>query len=76
MRKIVFFCNSDDCKKEIGNKKHITLMLGGGPGTGIAIPPAKDGGSWHTVALPAHWIHFCGAPCLAHYFKILMENAK
>ena len=76
MRKIVFKCDADNCHKEIGPKKHITLMLSRGPGSGIALPPAKGGGSWHTKSLPSNWLHFCGAPCLAYYFRKLMEAAK
>ena len=71
-RQVVFKCEADG--KEIGRKKHITLMLNGGPGTGIAIPTEPNG--WKTKPLGANFIHFHDEKCIAKYFAKHLANAK
>lgn len=68
----VYKCNTDG--KEIGRKKHITLMLNRGTGTGIAVPH-KNGG-WGTYPVPDNFVHFHGTACMARYFADLMEKAS
>lgn len=69
--KTIYEC--DQCKKEIGKKNHITLMLSAGSGTGIA--KYSLGLGWTTVHLGANFIHFCNAKCIGTYFDIRLKGA-
>ena len=78
MRQTVYKC--DECKKEIGEKRHISLQYG--QYSGIAIPShpipytspnvvrwSVEGGIKGTFA------HFCNAQCLQRFFSVLMKKA-
>lgn len=73
-RQIVYKCDADG--KEIGRNAHITLMLNGGTGTGIAIPNGTDQGSWRTKSLGTNFLHFHNGQCIGRYFAAKMKNAK
>lgn len=72
-RTIVYKC--DQCKKEIGAKAHITLLLNSnGPGTGIAVPPA-NGNMWRTARLPLNFMQFHDGKCIGAYFDSAIKKA-
>jgi len=73
MRLQVYKC--DQCKKEMGNKKHISLVCG--QYSGIAMPPKTDKDYWKVVnSLQAQFLHFCGVKCIAGFFRDLIKTAK
>ena len=66
----------DHCKKEIGAKPHITLVLNTGhPGTGIAVPPSDSHALWTTKKLGVSFVHFHDGKCIAGYFDALIKSA-
>lgn len=62
----------DQCRKEIGDKIHITLMLSRGPGTGIAVPKPH----WHTEQLNGNFLHFHSGKCIGEYFDALIKKQQ
>lgn len=90
MRQTVYKC--DQCTKEIGEKKHISIQFA--EYSGIAVPPSgyrpvknfekKDEsflvqgyGSWTIQnSLRGRFMHFCNAVCLQRFFSSLMAKAK
>lgn len=73
MQQVVYKC--DDCKVEIGPKKHISLRFGNN--SGIATPPGGKHSYWHTEpTLNGKFLHFCSPKCLAHYFLVLINPPK
>lgn len=81
MQKSAFYC--DQCKKVIGDKVHITMVLNGGPCSGIAIPPTHipkgpltldvASGQWR-VRKVSGFMHFCSSEHLAAYFQKLIDE--
>lgn len=79
MQQVVYKC--DQCKKEVGENKHISLRFSNE--SGIATPPdvlpQPDGAmrnrSWRVEAgLQGKFTHFCNAQCLQRYFSALMKS--
>lgn len=76
MQKTVYYC--DQCKKIIGEKKHISLQLQG-RFSGIAIPPdplTKELGlNWSVKESQRKFMHFCKGECIGKYFdKLIAEK--
>lgn len=68
----VFKCNH--CKKEIGEKIHISLMIGSnGISSGIAVPP-HDNVQWRVRGLPENFLHFHDEKCLGNFFGDLIKT--
>lgn len=82
MQRTIYQC--DNCEKEIGRKKHISLILSNGGGyrgnnaCGIAIPPPgeKGGGAWKVSGFQNNFIHFCNGKCIGAFFSKLMKSSK
>lgn len=66
MQKTIYMC--DQCKKEIGTKKHISLVLTH-QYSGIAVPPNKKKDKWTVETLLPNFVHFCGPGCIALFFN-------
>ena len=72
MRKTVYYC--DQCKKIMGDKKHISLEVNKRL-SGIAMPPAEGFNSqWVVKELTRNFLHFCKGECLGKYFDKLMAE--
>lgn len=72
MQLTIYKCNQ--CNKEIGLSKHISLRLS--QNSGIAIPP-KTNEYWKTVpSLNGSFLHFCDPECLKKYFANLFTPKK
>ena len=72
MQKTIYIC--DQCQKEIGDKKHISVAFGG-PVSGIAVPPNKGQQSWGVHhKLNNSFRHFCNGSCIGHFFSDLMKK--
>lgn len=71
MRETIYKC--DQCKKVIGNKKHISLQCG--QYSGIANPP--DPIIWEMdPSLNNDFLHFCSGQCIGKYFGNLLNPKK
>lgn len=67
----------DHCKRDIGAKPHITLVLAvNHPGTGIAVPPKDTHGLWKTNRLNDSFLQFHDGKCIAAYFDALLKKAS
>lgn len=68
----VYKCNQ--CKKEIGQKTHITLVFANHMNaSGIAVPP-KGNNSWEVhQTLSGHFVHFHNGKCIGLYFDSLIK---
>lgn len=64
----------DHCKKEIGAKPHISLMVSLGAGSGIAVPPGDSHSLWHTERLHASFLHFHNGKCVGEFFDNLIKK--
>lgn len=72
-RDIVYKC--DHCKRAIGAKPHITLVLNiGHTGTGIAVPPKDTHGLWKTNRLNDSFLQFHDGKCIGAYFDALIKK--
>ena len=72
MQKTVYYC--DQCKKIIGEKKHISLQCQG-RFSGIAVPPdTKVTTNWFVEELTRKFVHFCKGECIGKYFDKLIEG--
>jgi ribosomal protein L24E len=70
MQKTTYIC--DQCKKEIGDKKHISLTTLGSF-SGVAIPPKGKIKNWIVMNDPKHrFLHFCSGKCAGEFFSNLM----
>lgn len=82
MQKTVYTCDCP-CKRVIGEKPHISLVLQTNhAGCGIAIPPLKRGDThtgmythWSVRRFPQNFVHFINEEHLARYFKRQLEDA-
>lgn len=74
MRTITYKC--DECKKEIGNKTHISLSFG--DYSGIAIPPCPEGvANWCVVGnLRNQFMHFCKTECMKKMFDSMVSKVE
>lgn len=73
-QKTIYVC--DNCQKEIGPKKHISLAIATHHGaSGVALPPGKNQG-WVVKSLPKNFVHFCTARCISQWFGGLLIAAK
>ena len=80
MRQTVYKC--DQCEKEIGNKKHVSLACG--QYSGVAVPPKEvigiasvNMGSWQVKSsLQGKFMHFCNGQCIARFFSDLIKSTK
>lgn len=76
MQQTVYKC--DECKKEIGESKHVSLSFG--PHSGIAVPPKRVREVANTVErtwriphdMKGMFLHFCSTEDLKKYFDNLM----
>lgn len=67
MQKTIYKC--DECKKEIGEKPHISLVMNNSV-NGIALPPNHPKGQSHWYVQRIHgFLHFCSAEHLAKWFE-------
>ena len=74
-RHTIYKC--DQCKREIGAKPHITLVLNlSHSGTGIAVPPTHTNGLWKTNRLNDSFLQFHDGKCIAAYFDGLLKKAS
>jgi hypothetical protein len=72
MRVTIYKCN--ECKKEIGNKIHLSLHFA--TGSGVAVPPGAGIHMWRVESyMQGQFLHFCGINCLSKYFGNLMANS-
>ena len=76
MQKTVYYC--DECKKNVGDKYHISLGLNKGA-SGIAVPPGQKefGGldlSWRVERVESGFMHFCNGKCLGTFFDKMMKK--
>lgn len=76
MQVTIYKC--DKCKKEIGNKKHLSLSFG--QYSGVAVPPTAKGihgnKRWSIeTSVQGMFLHFCSTKHLAEYFDGLIEKA-
>jgi hypothetical protein len=74
MRKQIYTC--DNCKKEMGDKKHFSFSFN--RYSGISVPPEKSVASYWSVVgdLQNKFMHFCSVRCLTVYFSKLFKEAK
>lgn len=82
MQKTVYKC--DQCLKEIGAKKHISLHFD--RFSGIAVPPSTDemvkfekgfSNVWKVESsLQGEFVHFCNSICIQRYFSNLLKITK
>jgi hypothetical protein len=79
MRQTVYKC--DECKKEIGDKKHFSFQFA--QYSGVAVPnkplpyTAGEVVRWEVHnKLQGKFVHFCGMKCLADYFRTLLKNSN
>lgn len=73
MQKIIYHC--DQCEKEIGNNKHLSIVLAHSDACGVANPPQADS-FWKIVKFPRGFLHFCSAKCIGSYFGALLKQSK
>lgn len=73
MQQVVYKC--DQCKVEIGEKKHISMRFSNN--TGIAMPPSTSSTKmWRVInELSGKFMHFCNHVCLGRFFGELYKNA-
>lgn len=84
MKKTVYYC--DNCKKIIGERKHISLQVHD-RFSGIAVPskslkksfstdPQNNefSNNWTVKELEDKFIHFCKGECIGKYFDKLIEK--
>lgn len=65
----------DQCKRDIGARAHITLVLRvDHPGTGIAVPPKDSHGLWKTNRLNDSFLQFHDGKCIGAYFDALLKK--
>lgn len=75
MQQTVYKC--DQCKREIGKKPHISLVLNQNHmGCGIAVPPAEGKSAWRVVHFARNFVHFCDETHAAKWFKAHLDAAK
>lgn len=74
MQKTIYTC--DQCEKEIGNKRHITLVMAANMvASGIAVPPSKGQSTWGVHhKLNGKFLHFCNGVCIGRYFSALLKK--
>lgn len=81
MQKVAYIC--DQCKKEIGNKKHLSISFG--THSGVANPPNTPIGekkdvyfdSWTTrPAFLGKFVHFCSVGCSTLWFTSAMKSSE
>lgn len=73
MRSTIYKC--DECKKEIGDKIHLSLSFGAY--SGVAVPPKTKKQSWVVAgSLQGSFSHFCSTGCLKKYFDGLLAKIK
>jgi len=70
----------DECKKEIGENHHISLMLNiahhsNNNANGIAMPPTEHRG-WKMKGFKTNFIHFCNGSCAKKFFDKHLKEAK
>lgn len=71
MRTTIYKC--DECKKEIGNKTHLSLSFG--PYSGVSIPPSKSK-QWLVVnSLQGKFTHFCSTEHLKKFFDTIVKGS-
>ena len=76
-QKTSYICDSEKCKKEIGDKKHISLVFAGHTNaSGIAIPPKESKHNQWGVhhKLNRRFLHFCNGKCIGAFFSDLMSK--
>lgn len=74
----------DQCRKIIGPKKHISLMVSSSYGSGIAVPPdpkkksSEEGPKWSLMpsGIRSEFLHFCNGACIGRYFTSIIKKAK
>ena len=74
----VSYYKCDGCGKPTGEKPHITLFVGGGAGSGIALPPGHPRGSddgWHTAHGFSGLYHFHSGKCAAIFLDRMFAKA-
>lgn len=79
MQQTVYKC--DECKAEIGKKKHFSLSFSNY--SGVAVPPGTPvnsvGGShpnWRVIpSIQGQFKHFCNPKCLTSFFTKLYKSA-
>lgn len=75
MQKAVYVC--DNCEKEIGRKKHLSLTISPNGSTGVAIPPGKgDEPIWTVAAFSRKFVHFCSGNCAGVWFGAELKKKK
>ncbi len=71
MQKVMYMC--DGCKKQIGEKKHLSVVFGQNGVSGVAMLP-KDQNRWSVTGFPQHWVHFHNGTCAGKYFDNLLNT--
>lgn len=75
MQKTIYTCDQDG--KEIGSKKHISMVFAAHQASGIAVPPKAPQNNWAIKnSFNGKFMHFHNAQCLARYFSALMNKTK
>ncbi len=67
----------DGCKKDIGEKIHISIRFA--VNSGVAIPPYSEGGEIYWRVKPelnGHFIHLHGPLCASRYFAGMLSIMK
>jgi hypothetical protein len=76
MQKVVYKC--DSCKREIGVKPHISLVLNtNSMACGIALPPLWPGNKsnqWRVERQHANFLHFCSGEHMGKYFEASLRQ--
>lgn len=78
MRHTIYKC--DQCKKEIGEKKHLSFQFYKFSGVSVPVKPAPytlpSVTRWEVrESLDGKFMHFCGVACMSKYFVSSMKKA-
>lgn len=74
MQKTIYQC--DQCKKELGDKKHIHMDTRSNVRIGIEMQQ-KNSGVWGLHNKLSQTIfHFCNGVCIGRFFSELMKKTK
>jgi len=67
----------DQCKREIGQKAHVSLVFANQMNaSGIAVPPKGGNNSWGmSNTLNGRFVHFHDGKCIGLYFDALIKKA-
>ena len=77
-QKSTFVC--DGCNRPTGNVPHLSLLIQGGPATGVALPPGHELGSpinWSVKRdIGGQFFHFHNGDCAKKFFDKLLAKYK